>query len=165
MHQRVMIRPTADAVEPSLEEFELGVAELAIEFLQQEHGDYLFVQHRAQEKAIGDLDQKIEPALFSHFPAKTDSGAAQIWRVPAVRFDFIFEEPLHARGMLGRAAVFQYAANVSGDSGGRGLELRHFIPPVRRGRKSIATPSWPRQPRPPTTRPDRAGASLRQSDA
>lgn len=83
MHQRVMIRPTTDAVEPGLEEFELGVAELSIEFLQQEHCGYLFFQHRAREKTIGDLDQEIEPVIFSHFAAKTDSGAAQVWRVPA----------------------------------------------------------------------------------
>jgi hypothetical protein len=64
MHQRVMIGPTADAVEPGLEELEFGIAKLAVEFLEQEHGGYLFFQHRAGEKAIGDLDQKIESVLF-----------------------------------------------------------------------------------------------------
>lgn len=127
MHQRVMIGPTADAVEPGLEEFELGVAELAIKFLEQEHGGYLFFQHRSGEKVIGDLDQEIESVLLSHFPAKTDSGAAQVRRVPAVRLDFIFEEPLHARSVLGRAAVFQYAAKLGGDSGGCGLQLRQGL--------------------------------------
>jgi len=76
MHQRVMIGPAADAIEPGLEEFELGVTKLAVKLLQQEHGGYLFFQHRAGEKAIGDLDQKIESVLFSHLPTKTDSGAA-----------------------------------------------------------------------------------------
>src|SRR5271170_1992133 len=123
MHQRVMIGPAADAVEPALEQFELGVAELAIKFLEQKHGDYLFFQHQAGEKAIGDLDQEIEPVLFSHLPAKTDSGAAQVCRVPAVRLDFIFEEPLRACGMLGGATVFQKAADLGSDGGWRPTEL------------------------------------------
>ena len=127
MHQCVMIGPTTDAVEPGLEEFELAVAELAVEFLQQEHGGYLFFQHRAREKLIGDLDQEIESVFFSHLAAKTYSGAAQVRRIPAVRFDFIFEEPLHAGSVLCGAAVVQDAAKLSGDSGGCGPELRQGL--------------------------------------
>lgn len=127
MHQCVMIGPTADAVEPGLEKFELSVAELPVEFFQQEHSGYLFFQNRAREKLIGDRDQEIESVLFSHFPAKTDSGAAQVRCVPAVRLDFIFEEPLHIGSVLCGAAVFQDAAKLSGDSGGCGPELRQGL--------------------------------------
>ena len=45
MHQSIVISPTADAVEPGFEPLELGVAKFGVEFLQQEHGDYLFFQH------------------------------------------------------------------------------------------------------------------------
>src|SRR5580692_1443673 len=165
MYEGVVISPTADEVEPVLEESELGVAKLAVEFLQQEYGDYLFFQHGAGEKTIGNLDQEIEPAFFPYFSAKTDGGTAQVCRIPAVRFDLVFEEPLHAGGVLGGTAVFERASNVGGDDGGRGFALGHFIPIVQRGRRSIAAPSWPRQRQPPTTRRTPAGASPHQSDA
>ncbi len=84
MHERVVIGPTADAVEPGLEQLELGVAKLAVEFLQQEHGGYLFFQHRAGEKTIGNLDQEIESVFFPYFPARTDGSAAQVCRIPSV---------------------------------------------------------------------------------
>ena len=64
---------------------------------------------------IGNVNQKIEPVFFSYFATKTHGGAAQIGRIPAVRFDFIFEEPLHTRGVFGGATVFQRVANLGGN--------------------------------------------------
>lgn len=106
MHQSVVIGPTADAVEPGLEPLKLRVAELAVEFLQQKHGGHFLYQYRAGKKMIGDLDQEVEPLFLPYFPSKTDSGAAQVSGIPASRFGFIFEEPLHAHSMLGGAAAF-----------------------------------------------------------
>ena len=114
MHQSVMIGPTADAVKPCLEPLEVGIAKLAIEFLQQEHGGYLFFQHGAREKTIGNLDQEIEPVFFPYFPTRADSGTAQVCRIPAMRFNLIFEEPSNARGVFGRTSVFERAANLGG---------------------------------------------------
>ena len=75
--------------------------------------------------SIGDLDQEIESVLFPYLSAKTDGDAAQVRRVPAMRLDFIFEEPRHSGCMFSGAAVFQDGAKLSGDDGGRGLRLSH----------------------------------------
>ena len=128
MHQRIMIGPTADPVEPGLKQFEFAVAKLAIQFLQQEHGGNFFFEHRAGEKLIGNLNQKIEPLFFSHFPPETHGCTPQVRRIPSVRFDFVFEKPLHTRGMHGRTAVSQCTADLGGDEGRGGLGLRHGLP-------------------------------------
>jgi hypothetical protein len=55
-----MIGPTADAVEPRLENPEFAIAKLRVHLLQQEHGGNFFFQHRAREKLIGYIHQKPE---------------------------------------------------------------------------------------------------------
>src|SRR3984957_13538104 len=123
-----MIRPTDDAVEPRFKSLKFAVAKLEVEFFQQEHGGHFFFQHRATEKMISDLDQEVEPVFLSYFPPKTEGGAAQIRRVPSVRFNFVLEEPLHARGMLCSAALFQRTANPRGDFFWRCLGLSRRTP-------------------------------------
>lgn len=110
-----MVGPTADAFEPGLKQFELVVAELGIEPLQQEHsGDFLF-QHGPGKKFVRNLYNEIESELFPNLAPETSRCPAQVGRVPAVRFDLILEEPLHTCGMLGRSAVFQRLPNLSGE--------------------------------------------------
>src|SRR3984957_19378282 len=116
-----MVGPTADSVEPRLEQFELVVPELGIEFLQEERGGYFFFQHRSGKKLIGNVHEEIESELFSNLPPETSRRPAQVGGVPAMRLDLIFEEPLHAGGVLGRSAVFQRLADLRGDLCGSGV--------------------------------------------
>jgi len=63
---------------------------------------------------VGNLDQEVETPLSLYFPPNTDSGASQVRRIPSMRLDFIFEEPLHPGCMFGRSAGFERAADVFG---------------------------------------------------
>ncbi len=53
MHQPVVIGPTANPIEPGLEQFEFAVAEVSVEFLQQKDGGNFFFKNRAGKKLIG----------------------------------------------------------------------------------------------------------------
>ncbi len=63
--------------------------------------------------------------LAQNLVAALPDCAPQCSRVPAVRFDLFFEEPLYAGGMLGRAAGFERAAYLCGDCGWGALRVRH----------------------------------------
>ena len=76
MDQPIVIGPTADAVEPGLEQLKLAVAEFGVEFLQQEDGGNFFFQHSAGKKVISYLDEKVEPVFFPYRAAKTDGRVA-----------------------------------------------------------------------------------------
>ena len=91
MHESVVIGPTADAVEPGLEQLEFAVAKLTIESLQQEHGGNFFFEDGAGEKIVGCLDQKVETVFFPHFAPETNARAAQVRCIPSVGFDFILK--------------------------------------------------------------------------
>ena len=78
MHQCIVIGPTADAVEPGLEHLELAVAEFGVELLQHKDGSNFFFKHRAGEKMVGDLDQKVEPAFLLHFATEADGRGASL---------------------------------------------------------------------------------------
>src|SRR4029077_19412401 len=121
MDQRIMIRPTADAVQPRRKQLVFIVTKLGIEFLQQKYGGDFFLQNRAGKKLIRTLAQKIETVFFWILPPKADGSAAQIRRVPATRFDFLLEEPLHPLRVLGRAAPFQGSPNLRCDHRGCGF--------------------------------------------
>lgn len=123
MHQPIVIGPTADAGEPRFKQFEFSVAKLRVEFLQQEDCGDFFFQNQAIEEMIGDLDEKIEPALFSKFSSKADGRAAQVGCIPAMRFDFIFEKPLHAGGVFNGPTIFERTANLGSDLGSRACEM------------------------------------------
>src|SRR5580693_2413020 len=82
---------------------------------------------------IGNLHQEFEAAFLLQFSSKADGGSAQVCGIPAVRFDFIFEKPLHALSMLGGTPVLQRAADLCGD-------LRRRCRP-RRCRASFQTAS------------------------
>ena len=95
------------------------VPKLRVELFQQKHGSNFFFQHRSREEPVCNLQQKVEPILFPNLAPEAARRPPKIGCVPAMRLDFFLEKPLHARGMLGRAAIFQCAAN-----------LRRRFPPV-----------------------------------
>ena len=100
MHQRIVIDPTRDAVQPTHEHLKLSIAKLRLHPLEQKHGGYFFFEHRPAEKLIGYFHQKIEVALPQNLAAAAPHGPPQISRIPAVRLDFFFEKPLHPGSML-----------------------------------------------------------------
>src|ERR1700722_10538301 len=130
MYESIVIGPTADAFEPRLEQLELAVAKLAIESLQQEHGDEFLFQDRPRKKLVRNLHQKVQSELLSDFPTRVSRCPAQISRIPPMRFDFIFEKPLHAGGVLGGAAVFQLTANLRGNCSRRARLPPHDLSTV-----------------------------------
>ena len=60
MHQRIVIGPTADAVEPALKECELTIPALVSQIFKQEDRGHLFFQHGTGKELIRNLNQKIE---------------------------------------------------------------------------------------------------------
>jgi hypothetical protein len=50
MHERIVVRPTADAFEPGLEQIEFAIPELAIEIFEKKYGYDFFFQHWARKE-------------------------------------------------------------------------------------------------------------------
>ncbi len=96
-----MIGPTADAVQPGFEHAEFAVGELRVEFFQQQDCGNFLLKYRAGKEFVGHCDQEVEVVLPQNVPSAVPHGAAQGGRIPSVRLDFFFEEPLHAGGVLG----------------------------------------------------------------
>jgi hypothetical protein len=112
VHQSIMIGPTADAVEPRFKKLEFGIATLRSQILEEENARNLLFQYRAGEQLIRHLHQKVELVLTQDFFAATSYRASQVRRIPSVRLDLFFEEPLHSRRVLSRPTIFQCAANL-----------------------------------------------------
>src|SRR5208283_4764891 len=55
--------------------------------------------------------------LLEDCPSKADRNFAQFVGVPAARLYFVLEEPLNLYAVRGRAAIFDYGANVFSDMG------------------------------------------------
>jgi hypothetical protein len=123
MDQAVVVSPTADAVEPRLEQLEFAVAKPTVEFFQQEHGSKPLFEHRSGKEVAGYLDEKVEPVFSPHFVPEMNRGAAQVRCMPSVRLDYILEKPPHTRGVLVGAGAFQCAADLGGHGSGRLTEL------------------------------------------
>jgi hypothetical protein len=56
---------------------------------------------------IPNLNHRIESVLYLNLPPKPDGSAAQIRRAPAMRFNFLWAEPLRTLRVLGRATLLQ----------------------------------------------------------
>src|ERR1700733_8176530 len=127
---------------------------------------------------ICDFNQKIEPTIFFQLAAKAHAGAAQVRGVPSVRFNFVFEKPLHAGGVFRRSALSQGATHLR-------RNIRRCACDPRQGwrpadcvfttcvllehrslcRKSKVIKLSPIPLRSPTTKPFWAGPLLRHNDA
>ena len=80
MHQRVVIGPGADAIEPAFEQLELRLAELADHPLQHQDGEDLFFQDVAAKELIGNLQQIRQVMLRQDGPPKAHRNLAQLVR-------------------------------------------------------------------------------------
>jgi hypothetical protein len=85
---------------------------LARKVFEQEDGEDFLFEHSPGEQPVGNLNKELETALFENFAAILSRKSPQVRRVPAVRFDVLFEEPLHALGMLG-GTVARRTARIS----------------------------------------------------
>ena len=105
MHEPVVISPTAYAIKPLLEHSKFAGTTFGIEPFQQKYcGNFLF-EDISGKQIVRNLSQKLEVMLTQNFSSAMAHPPPQGGRVPSVGFDFLLEEPLHAGGMLGRAAV------------------------------------------------------------
>jgi len=116
MHETIVIGPAADAVEPGFEQTKFAIPKLGVEVFQQKHGRNFFLQHGSTKQLIGYREQEIEILLTQNFPPTSSHRPAQRGRIPSVRFDFFFEEPLHTGSVLGGTAVFENAPDSGGNS-------------------------------------------------
>ncbi len=115
MHQSIMVRPTADAVEPCLKHAKLAIAKLRVEFFQQEYRRYFLFQHRAGKKIVSHLDQKIEIILPQDFSPKPSDRPAQITGIPSMRLNLVFEETLSPGGVLVGADTSERSPQLCSD--------------------------------------------------
>lgn len=95
-----MIGPTADPVEPRFKKLEFGVATLRSQILEEENARNFLFQNHAGKQLIRHLHQKVKLVLTKDFLAAPSHRASQVRRVPPVRLDLFFEEPLHSRRVL-----------------------------------------------------------------
>ena len=55
MHQRIVVSPGGDAIEPAFEKLEVVAAKLFRHAFEQQYGEGLLFQHFAAKKLVGDL--------------------------------------------------------------------------------------------------------------
>ena len=125
MHQSVVIRPSIDAANPGFKKIEVTAVQLVGKRLEQQHSADLLFQYVTGEETVGDLNKKFEPLLVENFSLCFAREPAQVVRVPAVRLDVFFEEPLHAFCVFPRTSAFECGANLGGNLRGTGLSW-HF---------------------------------------
>ena len=95
MNQSIVIRPASNARQPRFEHGEILLVEIASRFLEQEHCKDFFFKRATAEKLVGYLYQEVEADFFLNGSPVVDGQPPQVSRVPAVRFNFVFEEPFH----------------------------------------------------------------------
>ena len=102
MHEPIMIGPTADAVRARLSNsLNSRSPQLSVRFSSKKTPAIFSSSTRAGEELIRDLHQKLEIVLPQNFFPAAPYRSPQGGRIPAMRFDFVFEEPLNAGRMLG----------------------------------------------------------------
>jgi hypothetical protein len=121
-----MVGPAGDAVEPGLEETELGVPELIRHLFQHKDSKHFFLENAASKKLVSDLDEEGKALFLNNRAPEADGNPAQLGRVPAPRFDFFFEKPLDALGVRRGATIFENTADVIGDVFRRDSAFRHI---------------------------------------
>src|SRR5580700_5927995 len=114
MHQRIVIRPTADPRQPRFKQSELILSKLTRQVLKQKHRKDFLLKILSREKFVSRPQQEGKSEFLENCPSAFHRCPAQISRIPSVRFNLFLEEPLHARRMLGRTAILQQAANLRG---------------------------------------------------
>ncbi len=115
MNEGVVIRPTADAVQPTFKLAKLAIAELCLQVLKQQDGQNLFLENSSREQFVGNLHQEREIPFAQNIFPKSPRRAAKMPRIPSVRLDLFFEKPLHSRGVFSRTSPFESAAKLGGD--------------------------------------------------
>src|SRR6266481_2322876 len=76
---------------------------------------------------VGNLKQKLKIGLLQNLTSPTNRCPAQIGGAPAVRLDFLLEEPLHADRTLRGAASLQRAADLVRKRCSSSLSPNHLI--------------------------------------
>jgi len=72
VHQRIVVGPAANTVDPAFEELELGLAEVADDSLQHGHGEDFLFEDLAAEELVGNLHQEVLTILGKNGAAETD---------------------------------------------------------------------------------------------
>ena len=127
MHQRIVVGPAGDTVKPGFKQRKLIISKTAGRLFQQKHSDNFFLQHSASEESIGDAHEEGKAGFFQNGARISTSQPPQVRRIPAMRFDFFFEEPLHACRVLGGSVTAQNAADFCCDMRGSNSFRRHFV--------------------------------------
>src|SRR5215472_15491986 len=112
MHQPVMIRPAADAIQPLFKQAEFTFTEFRVQILQQQNGGGSFLEDRSREEFVCHPNEEIKIMLTDNFFSALPHSAPKSRRIPSMRRDLFLEKPLHPRRMLRRPAVLEYAANL-----------------------------------------------------
>src|SRR5690242_12939659 len=110
-----MVGPTANAVDPGFKHIEVAVVKLVCEVLKKEDSQNLFFQNSASEQLVGNLNEELETLFLEDFGAHFAGEAPQCCRIPAVRFNVLFEKPLHTFCVLGGASAFEGGTEICGD--------------------------------------------------
>ena len=112
MHESIVVRPTADTVEPSVKHAKLAIAPVAVQVFQKENGRNFLLQYGAGKQLIRYPHEEVDIMLLQNFLSAMPQRAPQIRGIPSVGFDLILEEPLDSRRMLARTALPQSPANA-----------------------------------------------------
>src|SRR5581483_4153611 len=103
MHQSVMVRPAGDAIQPGFEQRKLGIVKIESQILQLQHCADFFLEYAAAEKAICDFNKEWKSLVLQHRAPAAAGKPPQVAGIPAMRFDFLLEEPLHPGCVFSRA--------------------------------------------------------------
>ena len=101
-----MIGPTADPVQPRFKHLKLAVIALRVQRFEQKHSGNLFLEYGTREQLVRHFGQKRKVVLAQNLTPASPNRSSQCSRVPPVRLDLFFEEPLHSRRVLRRPAIF-----------------------------------------------------------
>lgn len=111
VHQPIMIRPAADAIQPPFKQPEFMVPELRAQILEQHDSSGFFLKDTSRKEFVGHTHEEIKILLTENLFSALPHGAPKSRRTPSVRLDLFLEEALHTRRVLRRAAVPEYTAD------------------------------------------------------
>ena len=113
MNQSIMVAPAPYPRKPRCQTPELRLAELAGAAFKQEYAENLFFEKCSCKEMLGNIEHCCGSIPLLEFPPCLASRPPESARVPAMRFDFLFEKPLDSAGMFGGSAALQHAAQFS----------------------------------------------------